>query len=313
MKNTEFEGLWWGFLARALVFLLLASLLLAGCDRTKKQEMRIGIIKPSVDHLPLTHAHQTGQLSPNVKLVNFSSGWEVQEALIAGRIDAAIMPFTYAWNAASLGYPLRIVSHFELETDAIVVPSNIGSFAELNEARIGLLKASTLEILFIDWARERGIIYDPVYFRTPNEMIAALEGGDVDAIVIYEPLIQKLPALFKVLHYFKADYPSHPCCDFVINVSGLSQQRRDEYRKLLDSVKYSQEAASRAESELLDLAARLYGLDRQQAKNALANTGYMTGLSEAGMAFERKMTGMAIELGYQYRELEDSEIFLKLE
>ncbi|MBW6513673.1 MAG: ABC transporter substrate-binding protein [Candidatus Syntrophosphaera sp.] len=313
MKTAEFERLSRSFSAWMLALALIAVLLAAGCGRTHKEEMRIGVIKPSVDHLPLTHAHQTGQLSPHVKLVNFSSGWEVQEALIAGRIDAAIMPFTYAWNAASLGYPLRIVSHFELETDGIIVPSGLSNFAELNEARIGLLKASTLEILFIDWARERGIIYDPVYFRTPNEMAAALEVGDVDAIVTYEPLIQKLPARFKVLHYFKADYPGHPCCDFVINVSGLTQQRRDEYRELLDAVKLSQDAANRAENELLDLAGRLYGLDRDQTRNALSNTVYMTGLSEAGMAFERKMTGMAIELGYQYQELDDSEIFLRLE
>ncbi len=80
---------------------LLALLLLSACG---KSSLRIGIIKPSIDHLPLSYGFQMKRMNAEIyTLVPFTSGWEVQEALVAGRVDAAIMPFTYVWNAAASG------------------------------------------------------------------------------------------------------------------------------------------------------------------------------------------------------------------
>ncbi len=293
------------------MFLLIIMALVLSCSR-QGQQLRIGIIKPSIDHLPLSYGLEKGLIDNSIyQLVPFSSGWELQEAMIAGQVDVGIMPFTYAWNAASKGYPIRTVSFFERETDAIVVSSNISSIKDLHNARVGILKASTLDILMQDFARDSSFSYQPISFRSPNEMISALQAGIVDAIVIYVPLIQKLEG-FQVFHWFGDAYPAHPCCDLSVNTEKLTEDKTLLLKKLLAALDEIIPSVNSTNKDLLDYVTKHYGLTTEQTIQALAHTVFATGLDEESKAFQRKMIKLAIDSAYQKQDLRDDQIYLEL-
>jgi len=237
----------------------------------------------------LTLALQKNYIKPSeLKIIHFTSGWEVQEAIAAGKIDLAIMPFTYAWTSVAKGYKLKIVSCLERETDGILTSASIQDIKELQNKKIGLLRASTLEILMQDTAGLNSIEYESVYFRTPTEMIAALKAEEVDAIVCYVPLIQKIGADYHVLHWFSETYPGHPCCDLVATEQIL-KSAQGKINNLLDGMSKATSDIVNPAEEVFVLMANLYGLDRQQSVEALKYTRFEIALTEADKLFERQM------------------------
>jgi ABC-type nitrate/sulfonate/bicarbonate transport system substrate-binding protein len=71
------------------MLLVISALLFCACAKTEPK-LRLGFIKPSINHLPLSLLLQQNKIA-GIKLVYFSSGWEAQEALISGKIDTAIL------------------------------------------------------------------------------------------------------------------------------------------------------------------------------------------------------------------------------
>ncbi len=294
------------------MMLLIFVLVLVSCQKPG-DKLVIGIIKPSIDHLPLSYGIANGTIDrARYELISFSSGWELQEAIIAGRTDIAIMPFTYAWNAASKGYPIRTVSFFERETDGIVTSAAITKTSDLDGRKIGILRASTLDILMQDFARMNNIDYEAISFRTPNEMIAALTSGVVDAIVVYVPLIQKLDDKYHVIHWFGSSYPAHPCCDISVNTRQLTASKTVLLQGLISKLDEIILKVNALDSNVMDFVCKSYGLTLDQAYAALEHTVFATGLDENSKAFQRDMIEHAIRSGYQSHSLTDEQIYLDI-
>lgn len=296
------------------VIILMGSMIvvcLCSC-KARSEDLRIGIIGTSIDHLPLSYWVDKQPDHPDTpKVITFGSGWEVQEALVAGRLDAAIIPFTYAWNAVAKGHPLKIISFFERETDGIIVLKDKASLNDLGGAKIGMIKASTLDILYENWSRKTGFKYDPVYFRTANEMIAALKAGEIKAGVCYEPLISKLDGEISVLHWFGSDYMLHPCCDFVINTKSCGKPKLRTLQDIIAKLDNEIKEVNAQSPELLSYVIKRYGLTREQAISTLDHSKFITGLSREGIEFEKKMSVISLDKGYQSRQVRESEIFLE--
>lgn len=286
-------------------------LLLGACNKDRGN-LRLGIIKPSINHLPLSYILEDGSYKlEGLQLVYFNSGWEVQEALIAGNIDAAIMPFTFVYTAATKGYPLRIVSFLERESDAVVCPSGIGDGRSLEREKVGLLKASSVDLLMRSWAKAESLNYESVYFRSPNELIAALQIGEVKAIVAYVPIIQKLGEDFHALHWFGEQFPYHPCCDLVVNTRSFNPARKQMLKRVMLLVDEGIEAL--AKPELARYIEAKYGLSPEQTQSALLHTKFRTGLDQEGKDFERNLMHLAVEMGYLDRVPAAEDIYLELD
>lgn len=290
--------------------LLLALLILTSCRSNQKDmPLKFGIIQPSIDHLPLDVALKNFYLdSTQLQIISFTSGWEVQEAITAGKIDIAIVPFSYAWAAVAKGYKLKIISCLERETDGIITSTSITDLQQLNKRKIGTLRASTIEILMQQTAKTRGFSYEPVYFRTPSEMIAALQSKDVDAIVCYVPLMQKMSETYHVLHWFAADYPAHPCCDLVVREEAL--KRHPKYIKdIIAGLQKASEDITRPDETVMDLMKKTYSLDDLQAVDALRHTVFNTKVTEADKQFEQQMMQFFLDNEYLDKLPSISEVF----
>lgn len=304
------RGHWSKYWAAGVMVLAFA----VGCSGDKNQNLVLGLIRPSLDHLP----YQLARLADHPDLAGieiryFTSGWETSEALAAGRLDAAILPFTYAWTAVSRGLPVRIVSFLERESDGIVARRNIGSLDDLDGKRIGVLRASTIEILAVMALDDRGLSAELVPLRGPAEMVAALRAGDVDALSFYVPPILTLGEQFHVVYWYGEDHPGHPCCDLVV-YAPAARKKEAALSRLRQAL-----AAATAQVETEDwqagaaaAAVDLYNLPPHVADAALARLRFGMGREASGREFQLRAASVMRDLGYLDVVPDTSDVYLPL-
>ncbi len=284
---------------KKLLMILTAVLLLMSCSQGK-EKLKIAIISPSIDHLPLSYAIEKGRLSKEAfELVRFNSGWEAQEALVNEKVDVAIIPFTYVWTARSKGYKVKTISFFERETDGIIADSTISSVKDLENKKIGVLRASTLDAFMYKLSKKEKITYEPVYFRTPAEMIAGLDAQQVSAIITYVPTIQKLNNKYKIIHWFSNDNPEHPCCNLTTTESTINN-KKNELRRLTRVLYDITEEINQDKSNPLLIKHIMdnYKLNENQSKDALSHTVFKMNLAKMDREFEYETMKTFLELKY---------------
>lgn len=293
---------------KIIICIVLISLILIGCS-TQDGSLRIGIISPSVDHLPLTFGMDNGKISQaELKIRHFTSGWEVNEALVAGKIDVAILPFTYVWLNIASGYDVKTISFFERESDGIIASKDIKSPEDLHGRKIGVLRSSTLDILAEDLLSRLDISAELVYLRTPSEMAAALTKGDVDALSYYVPSIFKFDERFHILYWYSDAYPAHPCCNIAANAAAIEDKSEALY-KLLEELQATIDMMEHNQDEVLDFTTAYFGLSKQEAEKTLKNTRFVMGLDEDSIQFEEKMIRIMYQKDYISKKVDRDEVY----
>ena len=292
--------------------LLLALVLTANCRRgSADASLQVGIIAPSLDWLPLEVARDAGALDrQKLEYARFNSGWELGEALVAGRVDVAILPFTYVISAAAQGSPVRIVACLEHEDDGIIARPGITRIEELAGRKVGCLKSSTIELLLRQALDRRGTKSELVYFATPMEMWAALERGDVSALSAYVPGIIKADRkIGNIIHWYREDSPMHPCCDIAVHLN-RTRPKMAAVRRLLSGIRLGAELIARDTSRAVAVAARNYDLSDSIALLSLRQTPFRLSLTRAEMDFELATARQMKELGYIARDVAERELYL---
>ncbi|MDD3144211.1 MAG: hypothetical protein PHG32_08430 [Candidatus Cloacimonetes bacterium] len=206
-------------------------------------------------------------------------------------------------------YPLRTVSFLERETDCVIASPAITDPDGLNGKKIGLLRASSLDVLLTDQLQRHSFAVSRKYFRTPNEMIAALRHGDVDAITLYVPLAQKLEPDFKVLHWFGTDHPRHPCCNIVVNTALMDLNKTSLIREICNALERSVASIGGRDRDLLAFMMRRYGLTETQALQSLEHTHFIMGLDDEGKHFEAQMAKLMADSGYLSQQISPNKIY----
>lgn len=293
---------------------ILCCLLLFSCSRPQPHTLIIGLIKPALNHLPLQYALENipGDHSA-YKIEYFHSGWETNEALVAGRIDVAIMPFTYIWMDVSQGKKVKIISFFERESDGIIASSQFTSLAQLQNGKLGVLKSSTLEIIPEMVFNQKHLkLPEIVPFRTPMDMAAALQAGEVDALSYYVPSIFNLPADFKIINWYGSTFPQHTCCNIAATEKAI-KLKKDLLKDFLGTLKNSLSQFHSDREQVIATAQKFYGLERKNVMQSLEHTGYILGLQGAGIEFEQKAAELMFAKGYLKRKVKADEVYYPLQ
>ena len=278
-------------------FWFLIIILLMGCGK-ESGKLRLGLIKPSLDHLPVDYAIDQQLLhSEDIEIVYFNSGWETNEALITNNIDVAILPFTYIITDVACGEEVKIVSFLERESDGIISRSDIKKVEDLDNKKIGVLKASTLDILAEDVLQKNKLNSELVYLRTPMDLAASLKSGEVDALSFYSPSILKFDNQFNVIHWYANDFPNHPCCDIAATTSALNNKSK-QLNSFLKSMEQSCELINSDIAQSASFAAEHFGLDYEVAKSSLKHTPFMMDLAQDQQKFELEMGKIMLDKGY---------------
>lgn len=278
------------------MMLLLLALFGAGCKKTESL-LSIGLIKPSMNHLPVSLAIELGYLD-GVVVRWFNSGWELNEALVAHGVDCAVMPFTYAWADVAAGKDVRILSFLERESDGLIASRDIATLSELEGKKIGVLRASTLDAFARLIATEQGVTPQFISFRTPMDMASALQSGDVAAISYYVPSIFRLDASrFHVIRWYSQSRPMHPCCDLVSHDAALAT-KTPALATLQQAIGKAMNYMESHPEAVVDFVQQRFALDADVARASLAHTAYRLGLDPGGQHIEAEVFALLKSAGY---------------
>ena len=294
--------------------IIILCLLLFSCSKTQPDMLIIGLIKPSLNHLPVQYALENipGDYSA-FQFEYFHSGWETNEALVAGRIDLAIMPFTYIWVDVSQGKKVKIISFFERESDGIIASEQFSSLEQLNDARIGVLKNSTLEIIPEMVLNKKQLpLPEIIYFRTPMDMAVSLRSGEVDALSFYVPSIFSFPDNYKVIEWFSTTFPLHTCCNLAATEKALKLKKL-LIQEFMDLLQKSITQFRDNNEKVISTAQNYYGLKRDDVIRSLEHTKYITGLDKSGMDFEAEAAELMLKKRYMSRKIRADEVYYQIQ
>ena len=296
---------------KKIIPFLFLVILLFSCNSKKDEKLIVGLIKPSLNHLPFDIGLEIGTLDHQDFIIKyFSSGWETNEALVSEKIDVAIMPFTYIWTDISRGKKVKIISFFERESDGIICKKNIKNINELNGKKIGVLRASTLDIFAEIFIENNNVKMELVYFRTPMDMASALQVGEVDALSFYVPSIFKFDDNFKIIYWYSDDFPLHPCCDIAATEIAL-QIKLPLIKKFLAGLQKSISEMEKSPETAIKTACTLFSISSENSIKSLIHTKYLMNLDEEYQAFERKAIDKMIEKNYMETKVKD--VYFKIE
>jgi ABC-type nitrate/sulfonate/bicarbonate transport system substrate-binding protein len=295
-------------------FLCFTLLLGLPACRSRKVEskLEVGIIAPAFNYLPLKVAETDGRLKGlGVSYQRFNSGWELGEALVAGKLDVAIIPFTYVVTAVARGSDIRIVACLEHEDDGIIARPGIKQLEDLDGRAIGCLKASTIELLLRRTLDARGIKARIVYFSSPMEMWSALERGDVDALSYYVPGIIKADGkIGRILHWYSNAWAMHPCCDIAVH-TGRIRNKWPAVRQLIAAIEAGSHSIARDTVRACYIAVQTWGLTDSVALQSLRHTPFRVSLTEQETAFELNTATLMNQLGYIPKMVNPDQLYLK--
>jgi len=297
---------------KKVVWMLLLVIFVASCSSESKDKLIIGTIKPSLNHLTLDFGLETKFLDRGqYKIKEFLSGWETNEALISGKIDIAILPFTYSWLDVSNGKDVKIISFLERESDGIIASKDIETIEQLHGKRIGVLRASTLDIFAEIMSDDHNIEMEFVYFRTPIDMAAALKAGEVDALSYYAPSIFKFPDNYHIIHWYSNDYPLHTCCN--ITAAGKAiKTKSDLIREFLDGLEEATSEFNKSPATAFKAVEEFYQLYPPYSKQCLYHTKYVMGLDEKMKESELKTFNKMIEKDYAENPVKLEDVYFEI-
>jgi NitT/TauT family transport system substrate-binding protein len=152
------------------------------------------------------------------------SGWpELKEAMISGRLKAAMLLAPMAMDLADKGIPVKVVALGHRSGAVIMVGTNspYRSFADLRGKRVAIPSRFAVDHIFVRKLLKReGMTIDDIQVieMPPPDMPAALLAGAVEAYATGEPFGAKseMAGYARVLFMTKNEWPSYICCVLVV-------------------------------------------------------------------------------------------------
>lgn len=295
-------------LLRIIVVVVIIQSIL-GCNNAKDEKLIIGLIKPSTDHLPVEFGIDENIISANnIEIKYFRSGWETNEAIANERVDVAILPFTYIWKDIEKDIPVKIISFLERESDGIIANKNITKIEDLNGKKIGVLKASTLDILSEMFEDKYDLEMEQIYFRTPMDMAAALKSGEVGALSYYVPSILKFGDDFNIVHWYNNDWENHPCCDIAATESAISNKNQ-QINKFMVELRKSVIEFNKHENNAINSANKYFKMNKSEFHISSQHQKFVMNLSDEGKKFEKNAIEYMRKLGYMKKNVEIADVY----
>jgi ABC-type nitrate/sulfonate/bicarbonate transport system substrate-binding protein len=137
---------------------------------------------------------QCSDTSTRFQLLNFKQFAEVQRAFESGQIDIAAMGYQNSAQMIGNGFTeFKGVAGVYTGAEHITVKkgSNIRAWTDLAGKRVGIPPNSFVEMLFRAGAKENGLDMDSIevvpFPGAGPPMLSALQKGDIDAMVAWEP------------------------------------------------------------------------------------------------------------------------------
>ena len=303
----------------------------AGTPSHAADEIRIGWVY-AMANAPVLVADSNGYFAEEgleAKLLSFTSGPLLKQAMVAGEIDLAYIgsPPVYHWF--SRGLESKILAKVNYGQAAVVSrkDSGVDTLADLKGIKMaGVRKGSGMDVLL------RGYVFGEAAKLVPDEdtqvismpsgnMGPSLESMVVDAAFMWEPFISQflLRGNTQVIFDMNEAEPKYPW--YIISAMPEAMEERPDaivaalraHKKAVDFLNSSDDAGN-------DVIAAAFKLDdvtgpdgtvypaTEVVRQARARLGWEWSLNDNDVAFIQRLMNWSLELGYIKRQLTTDEL-----
>lgn len=175
-----------------------AAWLLAGCVHHYEEPLKVGT-NTWIGYEPLYLARDLGYYQgKNIRLVELASTTQALDALRTGKLDMAGLTLDEAMMLAQEGVPLRVlwVLNISAGADALMVPPSITHLQQLRGKRIGVEQTAVGAYMLHAALSSAGLTPQDIHIipLPLDEHVVAWENQQVDALITFDPVRQKLHA-----------------------------------------------------------------------------------------------------------------------
>lgn len=188
------------FIARVVAVTAVALMSLVGAAGAAAP-VRLGVVN-WIGYGPIYCAAANGyyrKYGSDVQLVTFSDNSLMSGALQGGEIQASTLTYDQVIAAASKGWKLRVVMPLDYSVggDAIVASVAIHSVKDLKGRKVAFQPLSPSDFLLAYALAQSGLSQKDIRAvnSTPEQVVAVIASGAVDAGVTYEPSVSMIRKL----------------------------------------------------------------------------------------------------------------------
>lgn len=165
--------------------------------------LRLGVIGNGVFRGPLGYLHDRGELLPlldgagvtEIEVIPFTTGPDLNQALVAGELDVASYGDTPALVARASGQETQLIGQGSVAIDAAIVTPKSGgaeSLDDLEGEKVAVATGTYMHRYFLGVLDETGVTPGEVVNIPSLETEAALERGDVAAAAVTRAVAESL-------------------------------------------------------------------------------------------------------------------------
>ncbi len=288
---------------RLVVFILMVAACPVRSPAADAPPIRMAYLQNDLHHLALWVALDLGYFREEGIAVEvagiFRTGPEIVTAFGAGVLDAAYVGQAPATIAAARGTArLRVLAQANTEGSALVVSSALasGMKKDLTLAMPG--NGTVQDLLLRKVLAGFGLAAQSAstIVLSPPEMLTALQAGQIDGFVAWEPYPSLAVALGigRIQATSAEIWPGHPCCVLVASEAFMDARPVDG-RALLRAHERATAFIKAHPDEAVAIAVKYTGMDQAVVRQALSRVNYTDGFSVAG---EEEFVTFLDALGY---------------
>jgi len=228
------------------------------------EKVRLGYLHADVHQIAFFIAKAKDLFSKHGLVVEpkeYTYGMPEMMDFMAGELDAGWVGCVPAIIAKSQGADIVVLASANLEGSAIVAKEGVNSLEDLNGLKVGHPGVGSIQYCMLMMLKERyGLNFTLVEFRV-SELPLALERGDVDAFIAWEPFCSEavVRGFGHVICSSHDILPNHQCCVFYVS-GKLFRERPDVAKSLLkvhvEAMKLANEDPAYAMSTFCELTGK---------------------------------------------------------
>jgi NitT/TauT family transport system substrate-binding protein len=288
-------------LSVALALVTAAGIALAGCSSSTPDpagtdgaaehigSISLGVV-PDATTAPLVVAAEQGLfekygLTPELKI--FSSGGAASQSLAAGDIDLSASGQYAVVNGAAAGTSVDVLARLSTADRQVGLVANesISSIDDLEGKKIGVQEGSTAALYAIILQKKAGVEFTLENIGN-DQIIAAFLNGQVDAIVTWQPNVDRAVEAVKGSHIlaFSGDDDVMPLVTYLVASTKFSADDAAVEAAVKAIAEASAWAADNPD-ELVSLLAKRFGVDEASIKGSVDVFAFDFGWDDAAEGF----------------------------
>ncbi|MDR2745204.1 MAG: ABC transporter substrate-binding protein [Desulfovibrio sp.] len=281
-----------GFSALAKAFVVMACLLFTAFDGSAQTpvQVRTAYLQNDLHHLALwvgmyKDFYKAEGIEINIVGV-FRSGPEVLVAFGSGGLDAAFVGEAPVTLAVARGTAkVQALAQANTEGSAIVV-SNHWKQAGKRERIMAIPgNGSVQDMLLRKASALPELAHETIkpIVLSPPDMLTALQAGEIDGFVAWEPYPSRAQALNigRVLYASADIWRGHPCCVFAVS-NAFAKANPGVAQAMLRAHQRSTQFIIEHPDEAVPIAVKFTGMDESVVRKAMGNVTYTPELSVGG-------------------------------